>query len=861
MPGPEQPAGATDVRLALPALAAWLSAAVAIGRPHAALASAGVLAAGGGLLLIGTRTSRAVTAAAMLCCAAAAAASAALHASAATPQVLTQAAAGGATARVELMLTGDPMPVAARTSGALGRPMVRFTARLTQLDVAGRATKLRAPVFVLASASSWSDLLPGSRVTVTARLAAVKSGEALGAVVLPRAPPTVIAGPGRLQRLAGGVRAGLWRGVKPLPAGPAALLPGLVIGDTSRLSPDVVEDFRTTGLTHLVAVSGANLAIVMATVLVFARRLRAGRRFSGILAGLAMLCFVVIARPSPSVLRAAMMGGVILIGRLDGRRSAALPALAAATLVLVLLDPSLARAPGFALSVLATAGIVLLAVPLQRRMPAWMPGWLSEALAVPLAAQLACTPVLVALFGRLSVIAVPANVLAAPAVPPATIVGVLVGVSAPVVLPLAQLLARLAQLPVAWLLLIASRGATVPGAAISWPAGITGATLGVVATAGAVVVIRRRMLRVIAAAAVAGALAAVGGVTRIAPAWPPPGWAMVACDVGQGDGLVLAAGNGAAVVVDAGPDPTVIDRCLRMLRVRTVPLVVLTHLHADHVEGLPGVLARRRVGGIEIGPLDEPSAESVRVRRWAAAARVPVTRVVDGEARRTGALSWRVIAPRHAFAGTDSDPNNTSIVLRVQLTGFTALLTGDIELEAQRELLASRLDVSADVFKVPHHGSGRQVPELLRRVGARLAVASVGAGNDYGHPAPITMARLAAAGAHAFRTDQDGAVAFLRRGAAVVGVGRRGSGKPAGRAPLASRRPAAVPGVAMTPARATDNAVAGVLSTAPEARDAGATDSVECRLRPPPRAPADSVTAIGAGWSRPSPQPRCRSPN
>lgn len=778
-----------------------------------------------------------------------------------------RAAEAGATGRVVLVLTGDPTPVVGRPGAVVGgRRRVRFDARLIGLDIAGRATRLRAPVFVLAPATGWSQLLPGQRATATARLAPPRSGELLGAVVLPRAPPRTVSAAGRVQRLAGAIRAGLRRGVQPLPAGPEALLPGLVIGDTSQLSPEVLDQFRATGLTHLVAVSGANLAIVVATVLAITRRLGAGRRLGAALAGLAMLGFVVVARPSPSVLRAAVMSAVVLIGLQGGRRSAALPALGAATGGLVLLDPALARAAGFALSVLATAGIVLFTGPLRRRMPSWLPGWLAEAVAVPLAAQLACTPALVGYFGRLSLVAVPANLLAAPAVPPATVVGVVVALCAPVGLPVARLLARLAQPPASWLLLIARYGADVPGAQIGWPAGGAGAALAVAAIAGAALLIRRRALRAAVGVAAVAALASTGVVTRIAPSWPPTGWAMVACDVGQGDGLVLAAGPGAAVLVDTGPDPEAIDRCLRVLHVTEVPLVILTHSHADHVEGLPGVLRHRRVGGIEIGPLRQPPAESARVARWAATAAVPVRQVVDGETMTAGPVSWQVIAPAHAFTGTDSDPNNSSIVLRVRLPGFTALLTGDIELEAQREVMNSGYDLSADVLKVPHHGSGRQLPELFSRVGARLAVVSVGAGNDYGHPAAITMARLAATGEVTFRTDHNGAVAFLRRGAAVVGYGRRGSPNPAlpprpvAGQPLGADRPGTAEAVGRVAGAV--GRVAGAVAPAGLAahRCRVASDAPGSPSRPDPRWPSAGRDAAGEYPIAPVWQFGCRAP-
>jgi competence protein ComEC len=231
---------------------------------------------------------------------------------------------------------------------------------------------------------------------------------------------------------------------------------------------------------------------------------------------------------------------------------------------------------------------------------------------------------------------------------------------------------------------IAETGAAMPGAALPWRSGFTGAALLVFMTAVGAVVLQAPLLRRTCAACCSGAVAAAAALWLVAPAWPPPGWFLVACDVGQGDGLVLNAGPHAGVVIDTGPDPRAMDRCLRRLHVRRVPLVVLTHLHADHVEGLPGVLRGRHVAQIEVGPLDEPVVEHARVVRWAADARVPVVQAAVGEARQAGAAWWRVLAPDHAHRGTNSDPNNSSLVLRLTATGGrTVLLTGDVEKEAQ----------------------------------------------------------------------------------------------------------------------------------------------------------------------------------
>ncbi len=327
-----------------------------------------------------------------------------------------------------------------------------------------------------------------------------------------------------------------------------------------------------------------------------------------------------------------------------------LPALCAAVLALVFADPGLARSYGFALSVLATGGILLLAPGWRERLSARLPRVAADALAVPLAAQVACAPVVVLLSAQVSLVAVPANLLVAPAVPPATILGVLAAAISPVSPAVAEVLGRLAGLPAALIVRVAEGAAALPHAAVGWTPGAGGALL-LAAILGVAVllgprILRRRGLAALLAAAVLGAAVPV----LLRPGWPPPGWVLVACDVGQGDALVLATGEGGAVVVDTGPDPDLVDRCLRRLGVRRVPLLLLTHLHADHMEGIPGVLRGRTVDALAVTALEEPSAEAERVHRWAADARVAVQRVEIGERRRVGELSWEVLWPRRVIA-------------------------------------------------------------------------------------------------------------------------------------------------------------------------------------------------------------------
>jgi competence protein ComEC len=264
----------------------------------------------------------------------------------------------------------------------------------------------------------------------------------------------------------------------------------------------------------------------------------------------------------------------------------------------------------------------------------------------------------------------------------------------------------------------------------------------------------------------------------------------VACDVGQGDALVLNAGAHAAVEIDAGPDPVLIDRCLRDLGIVQIPLLVLTHFHLDHVGGLPGVGRGRPVGAVLTGPLDEPPAGSALVQAFARQQQVPVRSPPVGTKLRVGAVRLQVLGPPSAFHGTRSDPNNSSLVLRADVGGIRIMLPGDAEIEAQQALLDSGADLRADVLKVPHHGSAYSDPDFLAAVQARLAVVSVGIDNDYGHPSPILLDEMARLGVPLLRTDQDGDVAVVARngqlGSVVRGVRAStvGLGRPRLRTPV-----------------------------------------------------------------------------
>jgi competence protein ComEC len=401
----------------------------------------------------------------------------------------------------------------------------------------------------------------------------------------------------------------------------------------------------------------------------------------------------------------------------------------------------------------------------------------AESLAVPAAAQVACLPVLVMLTGQVSLMAVFANLLAAPAVAPTTILGLLTAVTASASQSGGIFLGHLAGLPASWIVRVAALFAELPGAVLPWHSGPLGAAAAVGFLAiGAVVVrrVRRRLWVVLTCAA-----AAVVLVLRpsLPVGWPPPGWVIVACDVGQGDALVLRLAAHTGVLVDAGPDPRPVDRCLRELGMRTLPLVVLSHFHSDHVAGLPGVLHGRTIGEIVVSPLNDPAENAVHVRRWAAQARVRVRSAIAGEIWQVGPARLTVLGPRVLLgggqvSGEGSAANNASVVMLVELQGVRLLLTGDIEPPAQAALLSDGEDLHADVYKVPHHGSAYQDDRLLAAVRPRVALVCVGADNDYGQPAPGTMNALKAGGAAVLRTDQRGDVAVVVAGQALRAVAR-----------------------------------------------------------------------------------------
>jgi competence protein ComEC len=549
------------------------------------------------------------------------------------------------------------------------------------------------------------------------------------------------------------------------PSRESGLLLGLLLGDDSRLEPGLERDFRAAGLSHLLVVSGGNVAMVLAPVLAASALLRLSRWPKFVVGFGAVAFFTILTGAEPSVLRAGVMACLALVGVLAGRSRTTASILAAAVLGLLVVDPWLVWSVGFQLSVTATAGMVALASPLAARFGRFVPSPLAAAAGATISAQLGVTPILLYQFHEVPLVTLPANLAAFPMVAPSLLLGAVAAATGLVWFPLGNVVGGVAVLPMRWLELVADHLGKAPVGYLTSEGGPLVLIGGVVIVAAVVVWIRTGWKPPRTATAVAVAVLPVFVWASALGSGPPEGFTIRFLDVGQGDAALLTTPEGATVLVDGGPERDQVATEISALGIKRLDIVVASHPHADHIVGLPSVLARLRVGlllqpGCEE---DEPSPLQADLDRAIADEDVAVRNPRAGDTFWLGLLRLDVLSPDRCWTGTESDSNNDAIVIRATYEEHVVLIASEPEEPAQEWLLESGVDLRADVLKVPHHGAATSVPEFFEAVDAEVAIVSVGE-NDYGHPTAFTLDALVASGAQVWRTDRHGTITVLLAG-------------------------------------------------------------------------------------------------
>jgi competence protein ComEC len=537
----------------------------------------------------------------------------------------------------------------------------------------------------------------------------------------------------------------------------------LVLGNTDAISESLSEAMQVTSLTHLMAVSGSNCAIVVGLAFGIAALCRAplwGRVAASVVT---LASFVIVVGPDPSVIRSSIMATIGLAALLWGRPVAGATALCAAILVALLFDPTLSHSVGFALSVSATLGLLVLARPLTEFVKRWLPTPVAIAVAIPLSAAIACQPIVLGFSPYIPMYGIVANVLAEPLIPIATVFGLLSIVLSPVPLVSDGLLA-IATSMAGLVAAIARTGAALPVARLPWPPGEWGIVLASLVSFGIVAVVLRRWRAVGGLVAVVAAtlgLASTVGAGRVAWASAPADWSWAQCDVGQGD-AVLVRDAARIALIDVGRTEPPIRECLSALGVAHIDILFLTHFDVDHAGGYRPLVGR--VSTVIHGPPDgDADIALVEQLRSGGARIVNAERGLTGE---LGRLDWRLLWPSDGNPREPGNPSSVTVLFErgaeCDATCVTGLDLGDLPGAEQTIVRLAGGLAAIDVVKVSHHGSRDQDPELYRRVRAPVALIGVGADNEYGHPTPETLNLLAGVGSTVARSDLNGIVLVWR---------------------------------------------------------------------------------------------------
>jgi len=563
-----------------------------------------------------------------------------------------------------------------------------------------------------------------------------------------------------------------------MPQREAGILQALLFGDKEQLEENDLQTFKDLGVMHVFATSGLHVGFVILFLMTLAGLLGLNRRIAVGFGLAGLLFYAAVAGFSPSINRAAVMGGLGLVAYLRRERRDFYTALALAALVILIFRPRSLYDSGFQMSFAAAWGIVYFS-PLLDDLLIWLPAW-RRYLVVPLAAQLAILPLVVYYFGFIPLLSLPANLVAIGLVGVIAILGLTVFITALIWPFLAVTLAMATGLLISLLLTFLTSLAGLPG--ITLPLAVP-APLTLVAYYLFLIGLRefwlcrhepswlalwhwrRKELRLLAVLILATFL------LYFYPLGRPGELKVTFIDVGQGDAIFLTTPSGRHMLVDGGGRPydqgnfdigeKVVVPFLQRQGVRHLDVVVSTHPDADHLRGLTAVVRQLPVSLVVVPPIhgamqDEYASFLAELKArdipWQEAGR-GMTLALDP------AVNMQVLHPGREIRGSRSDSNNNSLVIKVIYRDFSLLLSGDIEAEAMRDLAAAGLGVKSTIFKIPHHGSRHGLqPEFLQQVAPQLVVLSVGEKNSFGHPAPEVINYWQERGILVYRTDRQGAI-------------------------------------------------------------------------------------------------------
>lgn len=561
---------------------------------------------------------------------------------------------------------------------------------------------------------------------------------------------------------------------RSLPRQQAGLLNGMLIGYREGLSPEVADAFSDAGLTHIMAVSGANVVFLILPLAFLFKRLRLGNRASGLLTMAFLLFFIFITGFEPSVLRAVVMASVILTAKMLDRETDVYTTIAFAATLLLICSPYMLFDIGFQLSFAATLSIVMLYGNIKKLLTCrFIPSAVAAVLAATLSAQLGVLPITLAYFNRVSLISVFSNLLVVPLLEFVTILGMFMAILGQINIVFSQLIGYINCVLLSAILYVTKISSALPFASVRTVTPSLAVIIPYYMALG-FLLWYKPLKNIRIKPAYAGAALGLAAMIITASFLIPGKLEVIFLDVGQGDSAFIRTCTGKNILLDGGgsTDPNVASKVgesviapfLLDKGVTALDAVIASHGHSDHTQGLLTALEQFRVDSL-ILPLTADDEGFEKLLELAGSKHIKVNRCERGDViKLDGETCFDVLSPSPELETPETSLNNTSLVLKLHYGDADILFTGDAEAEAERELLESGADLAAEVLKIGHHGSSTSTGrEFLEKVGPVSAVISVGR-NNFGHPSPETLGALKDEGVRVFRTDECGAVVLTSRG-------------------------------------------------------------------------------------------------